>query len=235
MKNMWKYIFVAAIAGMVAVFASCGISGTDVTNQVTSSYVQIERLGRPAVNEGLVLSNANLNAFNSIPPSYDLRSDIAAVAAVQGEATTVINVVRALGTAAGGTPPATATVVGQFLPDVTRISVDDTHYTSNPLTGNPLTANVDRTSNSRQGEVAYTACVSVTSGAPLLCGGRKIRDDVIDITLSYIALGAAAAIPGGVSAGAVVNYTVTDAVNYTTAHPASQPLLATFPFLARPL
>lgn len=229
-KNMWKYIFVAVVAGMLTVFASCGISGTDATNPVTTSYVQIERLGRPAVNEGLVLSNANLNAFNSIPPSLDLASSNAAVAAVQGEATTVINVVRALGTAAGGTPPATSDVVSQFLPDVTRISVDDAHYG----TLHTLAANADRTSNSRQGEVAYTACVSVTAGAPLLCGGRKIRDDVIDITLSYIALGAGAAAPG-VSAGAVVSYTVTDAVSYTTAHPVSNPLLATFPFLARPL
>ncbi|MBY0453066.1 MAG: DUF4331 domain-containing protein, partial [Bdellovibrionaceae bacterium] len=138
-------------------------------------------------------------------------------------------------TYAGGTPPATNDVVSQFLPDVTRISVDDTHFTSNPVTGNPLTANVDRTSNSRQGEVAYTACVSLTAGAPLLCGGRKIRDDVIDITLTYIALGAASAIPGGTSAGSVVNYAVTDQIGYTTAHPASNPLLATFPFLALPL
>jgi hypothetical protein len=229
-KNMWKYLFVAAIAGMMTVFASCGISGTDATSPATTSYVQIERLARPAVNEGLVLSNANLNAFNSIPPSLDLDSSITAVAAVQGEAVTVINVVRALGTAAGGTPPATGDVVAQFLPDVTRISVDDAHYG----TLHNLAANVDRTSNSRQGEVGYTACVSVTSGAPLLCGGRKIRDDVIDITLSYIALGAGAAAPGA-SDGAVVSYTVTDQVGYTTAHPASNPLLATFPFLALPL
>ena len=234
-KNMWKYLFVAAIAGMLTVFASCGISGTDATSPATTSYVQIERLARPAVNEGLVLSNANLNAFNSIPPSLDLSGTIPAVAAVQGEAVAVINVVRALGTVAGGTPPATNDVVSQFLPDVTRISVNDTDFTSNPVTGNPLTANVDRTSNSRQGEVAYTACVSLTPGAPLLCGGRKIRDDVIDITLTYIALGAATAIPGGTSAGSVVSYAVTDQVGYTTAHPAGNPLLSTFPFLALPL
>ena len=227
---MWKYLFVAAIAGMLTVFASCGISGTDATSPATTSYVQIERLARPAVNEGLVLSNANLNAFNSIPPSLDLVSSNAAVAAVQGEATTVINVVRALGTAAGGTPPATNDVVSQFLPDVTRISVDDAHYG----TLHTLTFNADRISNSRQGEVGYTACASVTAGAPLLCGGRKIRDDVIDITLSYIALGASAAAPGA-SATAIVNYTVTDSVGYTTAHPAANPLLATFPFLALPL
>lgn len=234
MKNMWKYIFAASIVGTLGVLASCGISGTDATNSITSSYVQIERLGRPAVNEGLVLSNANLNAFNSIPPSLDGRSDIAAVAAVQGEAVTVLSVVRAIGVAAGQTPPLTTDVAGQFLPDVTRISVDDAHYLSTGPYSGGFVANADRTSNSRQGEVGYTACLG-GAGFPLLCGGRKIRDDVIDVTLSYIAVGGIGGAIPGASGSAIVSYPVSDAISYSTSHPASQPLLSTFPFLARPL
>ncbi len=201
------------------------------SNGVT--YVQVERLARPAVNEGLVLTNASLNAFNSIGPELDLDASIPAVATVQGEATTVLGVVYNLGTVAAGNPsgfpntPPVADVVGQFLPDVMRISVDDAHYGGLHL----LVANTDRTSNSNQNMVGYTSCVSLTAGAPLLCGGRKIRDDVIDITLTYLALGATQAAPA--AAGVVPSYAVSDAINYNTQH--TTPLLATFPFLASPL
>ena len=41
------------------------------TSSSDPSYVQIERLGRPAINEGLVITNDYLNAFNSISPSQD--------------------------------------------------------------------------------------------------------------------------------------------------------------------
>lgn len=195
---------------------------------VSDGYVQIERLARPAINEGLVLSNANLNAFNSIPPSLDLQSSVSAVASVLNEASAVLTVVYNLGTNAGLTAPSVSTVVGQFLPDVMRISVNDSDYG----TLHTLNANSDRTSNSKQNEVAYTACVSVTSGAPLLCGGRKIRDDVIDITLSYLAGGAGQAAPAAGTPTNVPTYAVSDAISYSTTHTGA--LLSSFPFLAVP-
>jgi len=225
MKNL------IATCVVLATLASCNQDTGSSSKGV--SYVQIERLGRPAINEGLVLSNANLNAFNSITPASDLNSSIPAVSAVLTEAAAVLGVVNSLGSNAGLAPPAVNDVVSQFLPDILRISVDDAHYG----TLHDLNPNANRTSNSVQNEVAYTACVSLTSGAPLLCGGRKIRDDVIDITLSYLANGAASAAPNGAAGTnnptAVPTYPVSDAINYTTTH--SAPLLSSFPFLAAPL
>lgn len=225
MKNL------VTIYGIMMILAGC--NPTNESSKKSTAFLQIERLGRPAINEGLVLSNANLNAFNSITPESDLKSTIPAVAAVLGEAAAVLGVVNSLGTNAGLNPPAVNDVVSQFLPDVLRISVDDAHYGAL----HDLNPNTNRTSNSLQNQVAYTACVSLVSGAPLLCGGRKIRDDVIDITLSYLANGAASAAPAGAfgtnNPATVPTYPVSDAISYSTTH--TSPLLASFPFLALPL
>lgn len=227
---MKKLILTLIISSTV--LAGCSGSSTSFTPTpaptVEAEYVQIERLARPAINEGLVLSNDNLNAFNSIPPSLDLRSDIPAVAAVLNEAVAVLSVVFNLGTNAGLTPPAVGDVAGQFLPDVVRISVDDAHYG----TLHTVQANASRSGDSDQNEVAYTSCVSLVSGSPLLCGGRKIRDDVIDITLSYLAGGAGFAAPAA-SPGDIPSYLVSDQISYSTTH--SGALLSAFPFLAAPL
>ncbi len=231
MKNKFTIYKIISTSALLVILTGCDdIASRAGSANVNAAGTQIERLARPAINEGLVLSNSNLNAFNSIPPSLDLRSDIPAVAAVLTEASAVLTVVNNLGTNAGLTPPAVSAVVSQFLPDVMRISVNDADYG----TLHSLNANSDRTSNSKQNEVAYTACVSLTSGAPLLCGGRKIRDDVIDITLSYLAGGAAQAAPSTGTPTNVPTYAVSDAISYSTTHTASAPLLASFPFLAVP-
>jgi len=228
MNFNFKKTTVLSLSALMLV-VSCGKdSGSSSSGQ---SYMQVERLARPAINEGLVLSNDNLNAFNSITPSSDLEASNPAVAAVLTEAQVVLDVVRKLGntlTSSTSAPPV-ATSVGQFLPDVMRISVDDAHFGAL----HPLVANTSRTGNSNQNNVAYTACVSLTAGAPLLCGGRKIRDDVIDITLSYLAAGAGAAAPVATPFTSVPGYAVSDAVSYSTSH--TTPLLGVFPFLAAPL
>ena len=80
-------------------------------NPRTGDYNQVERLGRPAVNEGLIVTNAFLNAFNSIPPRKDL-SD--AAAPVRAEAK---NSLLAL----GNSSERADILLGAFLPDVMRI------------------------------------------------------------------------------------------------------------------
>jgi Domain of unknown function (DUF4331) len=74
-------------------------------------YTQVERLGRPAVNEGLVITNDYLNAFNSISPSQDLS---AAAAPVRAEAKSVL-------LALGNSDQRANSLLGAFLPDVMRI------------------------------------------------------------------------------------------------------------------
>ena len=192
-----------AVFGLAAIYA-CSPSGVVATSAPNLSdynqgYVQIERLARPAINEGLVITNDYLNAFNSIPPSADL-SD--AAAPVRAEAVAVLNVVTGL--IAGG--PTSAQVAAQFLPDVMRIDIS----LANPGVG-PSTADAN---------VGYISCVNATGSGPLLCGGRKIEDDVIDITLNYIASGTP-----------TQPYTISDNITYTTAHSA---LPTAFPYLALP-
>jgi Domain of unknown function (DUF4331) len=97
----------------------------------TAKFRQFERLGRPGVNEALVVTNDFLQAFNSIPPSADLSN---AAAPVRAEAKTVLK--------AFGNDDATADkLLNAFLPDVLRI---DTTLASGYLNavnakGSPIT------------------------------------------------------------------------------------------------
>ena len=61
----------AAVVPFGAVLYGCGSSSSS-SRGGNSGMVQVERLGRPAVNEGLVSTNAFLNAYNSIPPNQDI-------------------------------------------------------------------------------------------------------------------------------------------------------------------
>ena len=125
---------------------------------------QIDRLARPAINEGLSITDASLNAFNSIPPSADLSP---AAAPVLAEDANTLMAFAALGQKLGLPPaPSVATTVGAFVPDVMRI---DTRLSIPP------------------GVTAYNAATSGSKG--MLVGGRKLEDDVIDITLSFLVAG----------------------------------------------
>jgi hypothetical protein len=129
---------------------------------------QIERLGRPAINEGLVLSNAKLNAFNSIGPASDLSP---AAQPVLAEAGAVLTAAGNYGRSLGLPAPQVGDVVAGFLPDVMRI---DTRLKLAPATP------------------AYNSdfvIVQGTTAGAMLTGGRKIEDDVMDVTLSYLIAG----------------------------------------------
>ncbi len=204
MKNQkWTGMFLALSLGAVA----CGEDGQ--TNNIidTQPYVQVEQLARPGINEALLISKDFLAGYNAAAPTF-AGVPAETVDAVVGEAKTVLKAlylgVCLLDGAVGLTPatgfkpagiqchavgPAIWTenslagvtltqaskdaaevyatkVVGQFLPDVMRI---DTEVASGYL----------------------TLCGDATS-TPLLCGGRNLNDDVIDITYWYL-LGAVGA------------------------------------------
>jgi hypothetical protein len=66
MTTMKNWIRVALALSAAAIVPACGGSnGNDMT------WVQVERLGRPAINEGLFVTNDFLNAVNSISPDQD--------------------------------------------------------------------------------------------------------------------------------------------------------------------
>jgi hypothetical protein len=192
-KNI--YLLATASLGL----ASCNNAITSSSSAATG-YVQVERLARPAINEGLVLSNTNLNKWNEIAPSADGTS------APVTEAATVLGVIYNYADALSLNPPTVAQVAGGFLPDVMRID------TTQAFAGDPGTA----LTNVTDGKMAYAGCVS--AGAKL-CGGRKLKDNVMQITLNYLAHGTADNLA---------------AVPYDPDTQRPEDVLTTFPYVAAP-
>src|SRR5262249_2372001 len=137
-----KFLFPAIALGALLVRCGSGLPG----GGTTTTYTQIERLARPAVNEGLIITNSNLNLFNAVGPSVDLTT---APSGVVTEALGTLTAVANLGIqvfnaltagnlltdanfAQGGTTAADVALIHglQFLPDVMRISVADADTTT---------------------------------------------------------------------------------------------------------
>ncbi|MEG4518371.1 MULTISPECIES: DUF4331 domain-containing protein [unclassified Microcoleus] len=105
--------------------AGTGANTFDVWSTVSirdgaGGFKQFERLARPAINEGLIVSPAYLEAFNNIPPRADLS---AAAAPVRQEAVATLNAVDLLDGRDNVDPNA---IAGAFLPDVMRIDTTKT-------------------------------------------------------------------------------------------------------------
>lgn len=123
-------------------------------------FQQVERLARPGINEGLIISNNLLNTLNSIGPDFEA----AALAGKQPQARAAAPVIAEASEtlkALGNDSTRTSALLQAFLPDVMRI---DTTAASGY--GNALNA----------------------KGSPVR--GRLLKDDVIDITLSVLSNGA---------------------------------------------
>jgi len=181
--DVWETISVPTIVSPTSNFAAFVDSILSYLGFYRFQTVQqIERLGRPAINEGLVLSNDKLNAFNSIPPSLDGSE---AAQPVLAEAAAVLTAVYNFGRGLGLPAPAVNDVVAGFLPDVMRI---DTR----------LAVAVNQQAYNRE----FVVVQGTTTGF-MATGGRKPEDDVMDDTLSYLIAGdpTGQAIKDGVSYG----------------------------------
>jgi hypothetical protein len=125
-----------------------------------NKFNQVERLARPAVNEGLIVTNDFLNALNSVGPDFE-----AAALAGQQPAANIAGpiVAEAKQTllAVGNSDARANALLGAFLPDVMRIDTTGPSGYANALNAN---------------------------GSPIR--GRLIEDDVVDITLSVLTNGA---------------------------------------------
>ena len=125
-----------------------------------NKFNQVERLARPAVNEGLIVTNDFLNALNSVGPDFE-----AAALAGQQPAANIAGpiVAEAKQTllAVGNSDARANALLGAFLPDVMRIDTTGPSGYANALNA---------------------------SGSPIR--GRLIEDDVVDITLSVLTNGA---------------------------------------------
>jgi hypothetical protein len=141
------------------------------TSAPAGSYTQVERLARPAINEGLIRDPNLMSLWNSVGPAVDATD---AAKPIAENATGTL-------TALGNTTEQTQALFGALLPDVMRIDTTLTSGYVAPAGGDPSTL-----SNR-----------SATKGIPI--GGRMIKDDVVDATLWLIVPGGkpgAAAIPG---------------------------------------
>lgn len=163
----------------------------DVWATVSVGGKQIERLGRPAINEGLVVTNDYLNALNSVGPDFEAAALAGRKPAADIAGPIVAEAKKTLMAVGNDDARATA-LLGAFLPDVLRIDTTGASGYANAL-------------NSK--------------GSPIR--GRKITDDVIDITLSVVTNGAIK--------GDNVSYAGPNAGG--TGHKA---LLELFPYLADP-
>lgn len=120
------------------------------------NFVAVERLARPAINEGLVVTNDFLNALNSVGPLFEARAlkginpDASIAAPIVGE---VVKTLKAF----GNSDERANILVKAFLPDVMRI---DTLRPS-----------------------GYGTFVNA-NGSP--SAGRLLKDDVIDTTLQVV-------------------------------------------------
>jgi len=184
--------------------------------------VQTERLARPGINEALVLTDKRLAQFNSIGPDKDLS---AAAAPVREQAVAVLTKLNQYGTSNGLNAPSVENVATGFLPDVMRIDTSKTV---------PV------------GTAAYNSdfvFVEGSNNAAMLTGGRKLEDDVIDITVSYLLNGdpTGASVKDGVTyAGGTTCATAGQGAN--PGNPGHRCLngqterlgTASFPFLATP-
>ncbi|MEO0986126.1 MAG: DUF4331 domain-containing protein [Cyanobacteria bacterium J06639_14] len=123
-------------------------------------FNQVERLARPAINEGLIVTNDLLNALNSVGPDFE-----AAALAGQQPAANVAAPIVAEATqtllAIGNSEDRANALLGAFLPDVMRIDTTGPSGYANDLNA---------------------------QGSPIR--GRLLKDDVVDITLSVLTDGA---------------------------------------------
>jgi hypothetical protein len=125
-----------------------------------NQFVQVERLARPVINEGLVVPNDFLNALNSVGPDFEAAALAGQQPAAGTAAPIVADVIKTL-KAVGNNDARANALVQAFLPDVMRID------TTKPS--------------------GYVNAVNA-KGSPIT--GRLIKDDVFDQTITVLTNGA---------------------------------------------
>ena len=120
MKHLLNKTYTTAVIGVIIsmIFSGCEYYKLGVGK---GQYLQIERLGRPAINEGLIVTNDYLNAFNAIPPSSDLDVGNPLILNVLTEAATFLGAFDSLDGVINFGAGFDSEVVKGFLPDVMRI------------------------------------------------------------------------------------------------------------------
>ncbi len=130
------------------------------TKGKNKTFTQVERVARPGVNEGLIVSNDLLNALNGVTPGFEAAALKGTNPAAQVAGPIVAEAVKTL-KAIGNDDKRANTLINAFLPDVMRIDT--------------------------QGPSGYANALN-SLGSPIR--GRLLLDDTIDTTLSVLSNGA---------------------------------------------
>ncbi|MBE9108723.1 DUF4331 domain-containing protein [Nodosilinea sp. LEGE 07298] len=120
---------------------------------------QVERLARPAVNEGLIVTNDFLNTLNSVDPAFEAAA-LAGREPAASAAAPIIGEAKQTLLAIGNNEARADALLQAFLPDVMRIDTTVPSGYANALNA---------------------------KGSPI--AGRLLMDDVVDITLSVLTNG----------------------------------------------
>ena len=215
----WGWIGISCIIGFGgAVFiARCG-------SNANRTYVQIERLARPAINEALVRTNASHQAFNSIAPSIDLTTAAASVVAeaavtlkaLYAGACFVNGALTAAGSAVQLTPAGlTCQATGASILNTNLIGLNSAFDTAAGTYATRVAGqflpDVMRINTAITSGYNAELCNAAAAGSPLLCGGRLLDDPVGDITYAYLLNGEASpSVASSIRNGAYYSPTVTD-------------------------
>lgn len=134
--------------------------GKPKSKRDAQKFTQVERLARPGVNEGLIVTNDFLNALNKVTPGFEAAALKGVNPAAQVAGPIVGEAVKTL-KAIGNDDKRANALIKAFLPDVMRIDT--------------------------QGPSGYANALNAL-GSPIR--GRLLADDTIDITLSVLSNGA---------------------------------------------
>jgi hypothetical protein len=228
----------------------------------TPTWRQVEQLARPGIAEALLLNNDFLAGYNGTAPTF-AGVPPATLNQVVGEAKTVLKAVY-LGVclvdgAAGLTPSTGLKPAGMQCVEVgTGLFSDGAGTVLKPTVVAAAQAYADQVFDQFEPDVmridtavpsGYLTLCGDASTKPLLCGGRMLTDDTIDITYDYLLGGAAAHLgtlpaqfnallsdgvafdAGGTGTQNSGNVTPADPTNRNQFHPA---VSSTFPYSAAP-
>lgn len=178
-------------------------------------FRQVEQLARPGINEALLLSDGFLDGYNATAPSFT-GVPTATLDMVIAEAKTVLKAIY-LGSCltSGVLGLDTTSSLDPGLVNCADVG-DDLFSDGNALTGTVLSTTTaaqaqvyaDRMFSQFVPDVMrintavasnyLTPCGDPTAALPLLCGGRRLDDDVIDVTYNYL-IGGLAGTGGGIT------------------------------------
>ena len=209
-----------------ATIDAAGDGGTD--GSVSSGFHQVEHLGRPGINEALVITPDFNIGYNATAPTF-AGVPAGTLNAIVGEAKTVLKALYLGGCLLNGAlslTPTTGVKPGGMMCN----AVGGALFEENAIDGVTLTAATKAAAQMYADKVfaqfepdvlridtsvdsAYLTLCGDATTAPLLCGGRFLTDDTIDITYNYLLNGAGTP-TGGAATYDQVSALTSDGVNF---------------------